>query len=112
MLKRPPRLHPQPHVLDARALAALRVLLGLYVLQDIARRLSEGPLSLAWYTSDPDEGSILAADDTPHGHWLHRDVWFHRGGARLQQLLFVATGVTAATFVSGRWCGEARREAT
>ena len=94
---------PEPHVLDARGLATLRVGLALFVLYDLSVRYGDGGLDLAWYTSYPE--GILAAADTPHPHAIHR-VWFYRGSAACQRVLFASTAATAIAFLLGMWCTE------
>jgi hypothetical protein len=96
----------QPHVLDARGLAALRFALALHVLLDLHTRYGDGGLaSLAWYTSSPEERSILAPLDTPHPHPVHK-VWFYRGDVIVQRLLFLSCAATACAFLVGFGCGE------
>ena len=99
-------LRPQPHVLDARALAALRVLLALFVLFDLRTRYGDGGISLAWYTSINDgDAAILGLNDSPHGHPLHK-LWFYRGSARLQRALFASLAATCFAFLLGIGCGQ------
>ena len=96
----------QPHVLDARGLAALRFALALHVLLDLHTRYGDGGLaSLAWYTSSPEERSILAPLDTPHPHPVHK-VWFYRGDVIVQRLLLLSCAATACAFLVGFGCGE------
>lgn len=97
----------QPHVLDTRALVALRKLLAIFILFDLQQRYGDGKLSLGWYTSGEDEevASILAISDTPHGHPLHKDVWFYRGSAHAQRFLFLSLAVTSLAFLLGIGCG-------
>ena len=96
----------QPHVLDARGLALLRCTLALHVLLDLHTRYGDGGLaSLAWYTSSPEERSILAPLDTPHPHPAHK-MWFYRGDVLVQRLLFLSCAATACAFLVGFGCGE------
>ena len=85
---------------DARALAALRVALAALVLVDVASRLRQGRLALAWYTSEPQAASVLRPGDTPHTAWLHT-LLFARGSVALQLALFGATAAAALCFGAG-----------
>ena len=99
---------PQPHLVDARSLAAFRILLSLYILHDIYRRLEHGRLSLAWYYSSADDGSyflppILDPTDSPHGSPVHK-LWFYRGSPQLQIGIFTMTVFLAVLFGIGFHC--------
>ena len=99
---------PQPHRVDARSLAAFRILLSVYILHDIYRRLEHGRLSLAWYYSSADDGSyflppILDPTDSPHGSPVHK-LWFYRGSPQLQIAIFAMTSILAVLFGFGFHC--------
>lgn len=87
---------------DLRSLAIFRVLLGSYLIYDIISRLQHGKYSLLWYTSTAD-GSYLDADDTPHRSPIHR-IWFYRGSASLQIILFCITFFLGLSFTLGLKC--------
>ena len=87
---------------DSRSLAIFRVLLGSYLIYDIISRLQHGKFSLLWYTSTAD-GSYLDADDTPHRSPIHR-IWFYRGSASLQIILFCITFFLGLSFTLGFKC--------
>ena len=103
----------QPHMVDPRSMALLRILLGGYILYDIlvSRLLILHPsfdLSYlrfwcSFYTSLPSETSILAPQDTPHTAPLHQ-LWFTRGSIYLQSCLFVSTAIFAILFSLGYQC--------
>uniref|UniRef100_A0A7S4QSG5 HTTM-like domain-containing protein n=1 Tax=Ditylum brightwellii TaxID=49249 RepID=A0A7S4QSG5_9STRA len=86
---------------DIRALAAFRILSGLYLLYDIIERLQYGRLSLLWYTST--DNSFLRPDDTPHRSPIHR-FWFYRGSENVQIFLFVVTFLLSLSFMLGYKC--------
>lgn len=86
---------------DARSLALLRVLLGLYVIYDVLSRLKHGRVSLLWFTSS--DGSFLREEDSPHGNVLHR-LWFYRGTELLQWNCFSATLLLALLYAFGYRC--------
>jgi len=94
---------------DARSLAAFRILLSAYILHDLYRRLEHGRLSLAWYYSDEQSAdgyfypSILDATDSPHGSPVHK-FWFYRGSPQLQMAIFVITTFLALLFGMGFRC--------
>lgn len=100
---------PQPHQVDARSLAAFRILLSVYILHDIFRRLEHGRLSLAWYydQSSADDGyflpPILDPTDSPHGSPVHK-LWFYRGSPQLQISIFTMTAFLAVLFGIGFHC--------
>jgi len=110
-----PFLRPQPHRIDARSLAAFRILISLFILHDIYRRLEHGRLSLAWYysrlPSDPPGRikrnyfypPVLDPLDTPHGSPVHK-IWFYRGSPQLQIAIFVVTIIIAILFGIGYKC--------
>ena len=83
---------------DVRSLAALRILVGLYIVYDILSRLQHGRLSLLWYTSS--DGAFLRPDDTPHGNVIHK-LWFYRGSELFQVLCFGITMILAIAFLLG-----------
>ena len=89
-----------PYILDIRSLALFRILLGLYLLYDIASHLQAGKYSIAWYTSEPQSRSILASDDTPHKSPFHQ-IWFYRGSANLQIIHFTILGLLSLAFLVG-----------
>jgi hypothetical protein len=90
--------------IDPRSLSVFRVLLSIYVLWDIAGRLSLGRASLAWYTSDDTGGTSYASiqdpRDTPHGSKIHQ-LWFHRGSEDFQIANFSVTVLLALVFGVG-----------
>ena len=90
----------QHFCLDARSLAAFRVLMGAYLLYDLVARLSLGKYDLAWYTSEEQERSYLNALDTPHRAPLHR-IWFYRGSQTFQIAAFALSGVLSLLFCLG-----------
>ena len=101
---------PQPHRVDARSLAAFRILLSIYILHDIYRRLEHGRLSLAWYYSDDLSSAdgyflppILDPTDSPHGSPVHK-LWFYRGSPELQIAIFAMTAFLAVLFGIGLNC--------
>lgn len=88
------------HILDLRSLALFRILLGSYILYDTYARLSLGTYDLAWYTSDKPNHSYLWPNDSPHQAPLHK-IWFYRGTARFQIVLFSVTIILALLFTVG-----------
>jgi len=92
----------EPHVVDIRSVALLRILLSLYVVVDIFFRLYLGKVSLAWYTSSSDGyyPSIVAPNDSPHGSSFHK-IWFYRGSERFQLCSFAVTVLLALCFGLG-----------
>ena len=101
------RMAAQPHVLDARGLAVLRMWLALFILRDLLERYGAGDLaSLSWYTSLPEERSVLDPQDTPHPHPVHLHFWFYRGGENFQRLLFASAAATACAYLVGFCCDE------
>jgi hypothetical protein len=96
-LSTPPRV-----TFDLRSLAVFRFLLGAYLLYDLYSRLLLGKYNLHWYLTSEENG-FLEASDTPHGATLHK-LWFYRGSALLQILLFAFTAVLAVCFTVGFCC--------
>ena len=113
---------PQPHILDPRSVATLRILLAFYILYDIfisrlgwsISFLSKGSniiehtvtttqFWLAWYTSIPSSSSILLLDDTPHKAPIHQ-YWFYRGSIYFQLFCFTVTVMLAILFGIGYKC--------
>ena len=109
-------LHTKPSSLsiihqrqDLRSLAAFRILLGLYILYDVASRLQHGRLSLAFYTSSSSSSSttsnnnyvsFLHPNDTPHKSPIHL-IWFYRGSELFQLSLFLLTAMLAVLYSLG-----------
>jgi hypothetical protein len=90
-------------LMDTRALASFRILLGLYLLYDIYARLSLGKYDLAWYTSIPADRSFLKPNDTPHKAPLHL-FWFYRGSAAFQIAIYTLTAILSLCFCLGWKC--------
>uniref|UniRef100_A0A7S4HU90 HTTM domain-containing protein n=1 Tax=Odontella aurita TaxID=265563 RepID=A0A7S4HU90_9STRA len=102
---------PQPHRLDVRSLASFRILVSLFLLHDLYRRLEHGRIDLAWYYSDSSDGSssdspsyfypaVLDAADSPHGSPVHK-VWFYRGSPYVACAIFAVTAILTILYGLG-----------
>jgi len=95
---------PSPADVDVRSLAALRILLGAYMLYDLRQRYFSSSSSYrydaAWYTSLPEAESYLAPDDTVHRSPFHR-LWFYRGSSRFQKTACATTALLSFLFLVG-----------
>jgi hypothetical protein len=90
-------------LMDTRALASFRLLLGLYLLYDICSRVSLGKYDLAFYSSIPADRSFLEPNDTPHKAPLHQ-FWFYRGTVAFQIAIFTLTSILSLCFCLGWQC--------
>ncbi|EGD76898.1 hypothetical protein PTSG_08243 [Salpingoeca rosetta] len=89
-----------PFQLDQRAVVLCRVILGTYALVDLFLRLCMSG-GIHWYTgSDVDPAAAVAVEDTPHGAWIHK-VLFYRGSVEFQTAVFTVHIAIAALFTLG-----------